>query len=102
MILETVVVSAAAAAMYAGSQFAKKNLNPANPQEFDLVKFISTIAVGAVIGGISGYYGVVPTDTTIELQLVTYAGAIAIVENVSKAIIRWYNSKTSGKVLMQS
>jgi F0F1-type ATP synthase assembly protein I len=89
MIVETMILAVLAAIMYAGTEFIKKYMDPTNPENFDYVKFIATIVIGAVIGVASGYQGTIPTELSITEQLALYAGATVVLENVLKIIYRW-------------
>ena len=90
MVIETIVLAIIAAIMYAGTQFIKKNMDPENPQAFDGGKFGATIVIGAVVGLVFGYSGLIPSESMVVEQLVAYAGLTAIIENVLKIAIRWY------------
>jgi len=89
MVIETVLLAIIAAIMYAGTQFIKKNLDPDKPQEFDGGKFGATIVIGAGVGLISGYTGIIPSESMVMVQLVAYSGMTAIIENVLKIAYRW-------------
>lgn len=95
MVMETIILAVIAAVMYAGTQFIKKNLDPEKPQEFDGGKFGATIVVGAGVGLVFGYSGIIPSESTVVEQLVAYSGATAIIENGLKIIIRLANKYLS-------
>lgn len=82
------VIAVFSAIVYALSMFVKKNLNKDNPQSFDTAKFITTVIWGAIVGLVLQYSGINITEQTVEQQFITYAGLIAITENIVKAIIR--------------
>ena len=89
MVIETIGLAIIAAIMYAGTQFIKKNLDPEKPQEFDGGKFGATIVIGAGVGLIFGYSGLIPSESMVLEQLVAYSGLVAIIENVLKIAWRW-------------
>lgn len=90
MVIETVVLAIIAAIMYAGTQFIKKNIDPEKPQEFDGEKFGATIVIGAGVGLVFGYSGLIPSESMVLEQLVAYSGLTAIIENLLKIAFRWY------------
>lgn len=87
MVVETIVLAIIAAVMYAGTQFVKKWPTD-KPEEFDWYKFGATVGLGLVIGIISASRGIVPDQTSVELQLGLYAGATVIIENAIKIVVR--------------
>ena len=95
MVVKTMVLAVIAAIMYAGTQFIKKNMDPEKPQVFDIGKFGATIVVGASVGLLFGYSGIIPSESTVVEQLVAYSGTTAIVENVLKIGWRWYKGVTA-------
>lgn len=95
MVVKTMVLAVIAAIMYAGTQFIKKNMDPEKPQVFDFNKFGATIVVGAGVGLLFGYSGIIPSESTLVEQLVAYSGTTAIVENVLKIGWRWYKGVTA-------
>ena len=54
----------------------------------DPVKFLSTLIIGAIIGLIFSFTGAPVTEEAISVILVTYIGAVVVVENAIKAIVR--------------
>ena len=54
----------------------------------DPVKFLSTLIIGAIIGLIFSFMGAPVTEEAIMTMLVTYIGAVVVVENMIKAVIR--------------
>lgn len=87
--LETIVLAIVSAILYAGSAFMKKNFNHDNPQSFDTTKFASTLLVSAVIAVSMIAAGInTVTEADIATQLALYAGMVALVENVIKAVYR--------------
>lgn len=97
MVVETIVLAVIAAIMYAGTMFLKKNMDPEKPQEFDGGKFGATIVIGAGVGLVFGYSGIIPSESAVVEQLVAYSGATAIIENGLKIGWRWYNGVTAAK-----
>ena len=89
---KTILIALISAIVYAGSMFLKKNVDPDNPQDFDAIKFVSTLVVSVIIAATLVAADVtVITESMIETQLVAYAGLIALVENVLKILIRKLN-----------
>ena len=87
--IETIGYAVIAAIMYAGSMFVKKQAGSENPQDFDAIKFVSTLVVSAVIAVTMVFAGVtVITEADVATQLAAYAGLIAVIENVLKLAYR--------------
>lgn len=91
--IDTVILSIVAAMIYAGSAYLKKNLNENNPESFDAVKFLTTVVIAAGIGVVASSLGVVITEEYVALQLATYGGLTAILENLFKSAYRYAVSK---------
>lgn len=73
------------AAIYSGSHFLKKS----DAQEFDSIKLLSTLIIGAVIGlvfALNDPAGL--TQQGVETQLIAYAGLVGVTENILKTIGR--------------
>jgi len=87
--IATVATSILAAVVYAASMYLKKNLSD-NPQSFDPLKFLSTVIVGAIVGIVMCQSGTQVTEQDFETQLATYAGLVAVVENVLKILYRYF------------
>lgn len=87
MAIETIIYAAIAAVLYAGTQFVKK-VPTDKPEEFDWNKFLATVGLGAVIGVAAALKGIVPDQTSVELQLALFAGATAVIENGIKIVVR--------------
>jgi len=87
MSVETIFLALVAAALYAGTAFIKKAPTD-KPEEFNWTKFGATIILGAGIGVAAALKGIVPDQTSVELQLALFAGATAIIENAIKTVIR--------------
>lgn len=83
--LGTIIVAIIAAASYAATQYLKR-IPTDHPEAFDKTKFLATVTLGALIGMVSALNGVIPDQTNVELQLILYAGATVIIENVIKII----------------
>jgi len=89
-LISQLVVSVIGAAIFALVFYAKNNAT--DLENFDWGKFLATLLVGAIIGGVNfAFGGVLPTQGSLEEALVVYAGATAIVETVIKAIWRRFN-----------
>lgn len=87
--IETFILAIVSAILYAGSAFMKKNFDHDNPQSFDVTKFTSTLVVAAVIAVTMITTGITTiTEADIATQLAAYAGLIAVIESVLKAIYR--------------
>ena len=90
---ETILIALVSAIVYAGSMFLKKNVDPGNPQDFDAIKFVSTLVVSVIIAATMIASNVTTiTESMIETQLIAYTGLIALVENVLKILIRKFNN----------
>jgi len=88
--IENILLAVIAGIMYSGTMYLKKSLNADNPQDFDVIKFISTVFVGAFVGIVLTYTGSPVSEQTILTQLGAYAGIIAITENLLKTILRYF------------
>lgn len=84
----TIAYAIIIAIVYSLVFFAKKKLNKETPQEFDPIKFTSTLVVGAAIG-VAFYLGdIAITAEAIEAQLLAYGTVIWVVESIVKIIVR--------------
>lgn len=88
MAIETIFLALVAAALYAGTQFIKKVVPGDKPEEFDWTKFAATVILGGLIGIAAALKGIVPDQTSVELQIGLFAGATVIIENAIKTVIR--------------
>ena len=84
----SLIIAIISAVVYSLSMYVKKHLNPDNPQNFDTVKFITTVIWGVLIGGFLAISGLPVTEMSVEEQFLAYAGLIAITENIVKSILR--------------
>ena len=58
-------------------------------EEFEPKKFVQTLIVGAVVGGIGGYLGMSPEEAQQYLQTVgLYGGIVTLIEYVKKSILK--------------
>jgi len=58
-------------------------------EEFDAKKFVQSIIVGAVVGGIGGAMGMKPSEAQEYLQSTgLYTGLVCMVEFVKKAVLK--------------
>ena len=57
------------------------------PPPFDLYKFVSTLIVALIIGVISAFSGVTFTEEYFLLQMGAYAGYVAMIETILKALL---------------
>ena len=55
------------------------------PEDFELPKFLPTIMIGGVVGGLMAYMNV-PYEQA--YQFAVSVGAVAVIENVAKVIVR--------------
>lgn len=78
------LVGAAAAAIYAALWYLRKREN--NGEDFNRIKFASTVLVGAVVGLIFGLSGMDVTQETILAAMAANAGVVALVEPVLKML----------------
>lgn len=84
--MDPIVFSLIVAAIYSMLVYVKKSVSETT--EFDFVKFLSTIGVGAVVGLAAYSRGEVITEEYIQQQLVMYAGIIVFLENILKIMVR--------------
>ena len=70
--------------MFAASGYLKS----AGTENFEPAKFAATVLVGIVVGAVMYVSGAPVTEANVATQIGTYAGVIAVVENVLKAILR--------------
>ena len=58
-------------------------------EEFDAKKFLQTVVVGCVVGGIGGFMGMKPGEAQEYLQSIgVYGGVVTMTEYVKKCILR--------------
>jgi len=58
-------------------------------EEFNPKKFLQTVIVGAVVGGIGGYLGMSPEQAQEYLQTIgVYGGLTTLIEYVKKSILK--------------
>jgi hypothetical protein len=88
MSYETILFAVVAAALYAGTAFMKQ-LPTDKPEQFDRTKFLATIILGGLIGVVAALKGIVPDQTSVELQLALYAGTTVVIENGIKIVVRF-------------
>jgi len=80
----TIAVAILAAIIFAASGYFKS----VGTENFEIPKFVATIAVGAVVGAVMYVGGGSITELTVTEQLAAYAGIVVLVENIIKAILR--------------
>jgi len=80
----TILIAIVAAAIFAASGYLKS----AGTENFEATKFAATVLVGIVVGAVMYASGSPVTESSVAAQLGMYAGVIAVVENVLKAILR--------------
>ncbi len=68
--------------------------SPPPKPPFDYYKFLATIAVGAGIGIFGALMGVTITEQYVGAQLMVYAAAVTLIENLLKGLLgtRWPSS----------
>jgi len=81
--IATIMMAVMSAVVYAIIAYAKTQ-----NENFDSLKFLSTIIIGVCVGIMFVMSNTPITQQTIEVQLVAYAGTTALVENVLKLIYR--------------
>jgi len=87
MDLLTIVYAFIGAVIYAGSFYLK---NRQADEDFDPVKFASTLIVGLIVGCVSYVTGSPITEQTVYEQLIAYAGITVLVETWIKALVRGF------------
>lgn len=75
------------AAIYGSSVFLKRRSDPENPETFDLFKWGTTVAFGAIFGLVLMGLGIEPTFNNIEFLFATYIGLVVVTESALKALI---------------
>ncbi len=80
----TILIAILAAVIFAASGYLKS----AGTENFEIPKFVATLVVGAIVGAVIYASGSPVTESSVVEQLAVYAGVIAVVENVIKAILK--------------
>jgi len=86
-LIEQILTAALTAAGYSVLFYAKQ-VDGNSPENFDRLKFLSTVLVGACVGGLMSISGIGVDKMTIQQRLAAYAGIIAVVESVIKVLVR--------------
>ena len=86
--MEAIIFAIVAAIVFAASGYLKS----AKDEEFDVTKFGATILVGALVGVVLYVKGAAITESSVTEQFAAYAGIVVIVENVIKAVMRWFQN----------
>jgi hypothetical protein len=84
-VLENIGLGALSSIFIAGVGYFKGLSPEGKLQEFDPIKFCSTVILGGIVGGTAGATGMT-TDVIVSLPM--YAGITVFVENILKAIKR--------------
>jgi len=77
-----ILLAVFSAAIYALAGYLKSN------ESFDIVKAVSTLITGAIVGTILSFMGVKVTEENVATQMITMAGLLYFVEGVIKGIAR--------------
>jgi len=80
----TILIAILAAIIFAASGYLKS----AGTENFEATKFAATVLVGIVVGAVMYVSGSPLTEANVTTQIGIYAGIVAVVENVLKAILR--------------
>ena len=80
----TILIAVVAAAIFAASGYLKS----VGTENFEPAKFAATVLVGIVVGAVMYASGSPVTEANVATQIGIYAGVVAVVENVLKAILR--------------
>lgn len=67
-----------------------KSQTTTTPEPFDVQKFVTTVLLGTVVGGVAAGLGQ-PLDQT--LSYMASIGAVAAIETLGKTIARWIQAK---------
>ena len=86
MDLPTVAYALIAAVVYAASFYLKNHV--ATSETFDLEKFAATLLVALIIGTVSALTGSPLTEEDVIMQLISYAGLVALIESWIKTLVR--------------
>lgn len=84
-----IIIPILASAGYSAIWFFKSVIDPEKPttlKDFEIPRFLATVFLGIVIGGIGVLSGVEVTQIGIETSLLAYAFVIAGVQQVGTAI----------------
>lgn len=84
--LPTVVVAVAAGVLYGAVWYARNRYRPDEGEAFRPAKFAATLVISAIIGLSAGLAGDPVGFATVETQIVTYVGAISLLEGVLKMV----------------
>jgi len=82
----TILIAMVAAAVFAVSGYLKS----VKTEDFEIRKFVPTIAVGAILGAITYAIGSPVTELGVMEQVAAYIGMIVLLENVLKALLRHF------------
>jgi len=80
----TILIAVLAAVIFAASGYLKS----VGTENFEAAKFAATVLVGIVVGAVMYASGSPVTEANVATQIGIYAGVVAVVENVLKAILR--------------
>jgi ABC-type uncharacterized transport system permease subunit len=83
-----IIVAIIAAVVYALTGYFK-NVK----EKVDLVKAITTVIIGVIVGAVLYGANIPVTEETVTAQLLAYAGLIVLTENIVKAIYRRWIKK---------
>lgn len=86
--LEPMVIALVAAAIFALSGYFRQLVKDGGFTGFSFPKFCATLVVGAFVGAITQVLGLPLTQEYLETQLIVYAGAVVLIENMVVGLYR--------------
>ena len=80
----TILIAVLSSAIFAASGYFKS----VRTEDFEIQKFVPTIAVGAILGAVMYASGSLITELGVMEQLAAYIGMIVLLENALKTLLR--------------
>ena len=84
MSMEAILYAIIASVIYGLAGYLKN----APQEDFDVAKFLSTLLVAVLVGGICYITGVPISEANITEQLMAYTGLIVLIQQMIKALMR--------------
>jgi len=93
-VIESILIGMAAGAVLAVTGYLKNIDQVEGYPVFEPVKFLTTLIIGALAGGVSRFLGISYDAAT---TMIVSAGITTIIEYVVKAIVRWWRWEHGAK-----